>query len=150
MRVKFGSGTKDVPLTEVTPENYIVPEGEENTYHVIQEITTFNQRTGKRMSKPRVQKYGAKEYPAIARILKQQGYDITVLYDPTKYLAAQAEAEAERKALTTQKKRELEQRKYEAEKAKVKAEILAELKEAGIIPQKAEGAPKTGTTKKGK
>lgn len=139
MRVKFGlNGTKDVPLTEVTPENYLVPDGEENTYHVIQEIKTFDQRTGKRLSKPRVQKYGAKEFPAIQRILKQQGYEITVLYDPTAYLKAKAEEAEERKALVGAKKLELEQKRYEAEKAKMKAEILAELKEAGIIPESKE------------
>lgn len=137
MRVKFGlNGTKDVPLTEVTPENYIVPAGEENTFHVIQEITTFDQRTGKRLSKPRVQKYGAKEYKTIARILKQQGYDLTVLYDPTDFLKKQEAEAEERKLLVGAKKRELEQKRYEAEKAKMKAEILAELKEAGIIQQK--------------
>ena len=152
MRVKFGlNGTKDVPLTEVIPENYIVPAGEENTYHVIQEITTFDQRTGKRLSKPRVQKYGAKEYKTIARILKQQGYDITVLYDPTDFLKKQEAEAEERKLLVGAKKRELEQKRYEAEKAKMKAEILAELKEAGIIPEKkpAEQKPKTEQKPKG-
>ena len=33
MRVKFGNSIKDVPLLEVTKENYIVPRGEEDTYH---------------------------------------------------------------------------------------------------------------------
>lgn len=146
MRVKFGNGTKDVPLLEVTPENYIVPEGEENTYHVIQEVTTFDQRTGKRLSRPRIQKYGAKEFPAIQRILKQQGYVITVLYDPTEWLKEQAEKREAMKNLTAEKKRELEQKKYEAEKEKMKAEILAELKEAGILPVEEK---KTTDTKKG-
>ena len=134
MKVKFGTGTKDVPLSEVNAANYIVPAGEEGSYHVIQEITTFDQRTGKRLSKPRVQKYGPKEYKNIARILKQQGYEITVLYDPTDYLKEQAEKEEELKMLTVEKKRELEQKRREDEKAKLKAEILAELKESGIIP----------------
>lgn len=146
MRVKFGNGTKDVPLLEVTPENYIVPEGEENTYHVIQEVTTFDQRTGKRLSRPRIQKYGAKEFPAIQRILKQQGYVITVLYDPTEWLKEQAEKREAMKNLTAEKKRELEQKKYEAEKEKMKAEILAELKEVGILPVEEK---KTAETKKG-
>lgn len=134
MRVKFGNGTKDVPLTEVNAANYIVPAGEEGTYHVIQEITTFDQRTGKRLSKPRVQKYGPKEYKSIARILKQLGYEITVLYDPTDWLKAQEEKAEELRVMTVEKKRELEQKHYEAEKAKMKADIIAELKEAGIIP----------------
>jgi ribosomal protein S8 len=158
MRVKFGNGTKDVPILEVTPENYIVPEGEKQSYHVVQEVTTFDQRTGKRLSKPRIQKYGAKEFPSIARILKQQGYEITVLYDPTQYLKEQEQQAAEFKALTAEKKRELEQKKYEAEKAKMKAEILAELKAEGLIQSKTEdaastkdvgsGSPKAGNNKK--
>ena len=134
MKVKFGTGTKDVPLSEVNAANYIVPAGEEGSYHVIQEITTFDQRTGKRLSKPRVQKYGPKEYKNIARILKQQGYEITVLYDPTDYLKEQDEKAEELKMLTVEKKRELEQKRREEEKAKLKAEILAELKESGVIP----------------
>ena len=136
MKVRFGEkGIKDVPITEVTPENYIVPEGEENTYHVIQEIPSYHQRTGKRLSKPRVQKYGAKEFKAIERILKQQGYEITVLYDPTAFLMQQEREREERKTLTAAKKRELEQKRYEAEKAKMKSEILAELKEEGWVKE---------------
>lgn len=137
MKVKFGTGTKDVPLSEVNAANYIVPAGEEGSYHVIQEITTFDQRTGKRLSKPRVQKYGPKEYKSIARILKQQGYEITVLYDPTDHLKEQAEKAEELKNMTAEKKRELEQKRREEEKAKLKAEILAELKESGVIPSDA-------------
>lgn len=134
MRVKFGEGTKDVPLSEVTPTNYIVPQGEENTYHVIQDMVRYDQRTGKKLSIARVQKYGAKEFRDINRILRQQGYEITVLYDPTEYLRKQQEAAEERKALTETKRRELEAKKREAEKAALKAEILKELKEEGIIP----------------
>lgn len=147
MRVLFGKGTKDVPITEVTAENYIVPEGEEGSYHVIQEVKTFDQRTGKRLSQPRVQKYGAKEFKQIGRILKQQGYEITVLYDPTEWLK-QKEAEAEeRKALTVQKRRELEARKREEEKAKMKEEIIAELKAAGVIPAAEDKKPAKQTKK---
>lgn len=149
MRVKFGNGTKDVPIIEVTPENYIVPEGEENTYHVRQEMTSFDQKTGKRLSKPRIQKYGAKEFQTVGRILKQQGYEVTVLYDPTEYLKEQAVEMEKAKAMTAQKKRELEQKRYEAEKAKMKAEILAELKEAGIIPQEKDQKPKQEGNKAG-
>ena len=80
------------------------------------------------------QKYGAKEFRDINRILRQQGYEITVLYDPTEYLRKQQEAAEERKALTETKRRELEAKKREAEKAALKAEILKELKESGVIP----------------
>ena len=134
MRVKFGEGTKDVPLSEVNAANYIVPQGEENTYHVLQDIPRFDQRTGKKLSIARIQKYGAKEFKEISRILRQQGYELTILYDPTSYLAKKAEEEEERKLLVGRKKAELEAKRREAEKAALKAEILAELKEQGIIP----------------
>lgn len=135
MRVKFGAGTKDVHIKEVTKENYIVPRGEEGQFHVMQRIPFFDQRTGKDLSNYRIQKYGAKEFHDLAKNLRQQGYVIDVLYDPTEYLKKQAEAEEERKNLTETKRRELEEKRREAEKAALKAEILAELKEQGIIPQ---------------
>lgn len=134
MRVKFGKGTKDVPVRDVTAENYIVPKGEEGSYHVKQEVKTFNARTGERLSKPRVQKYGAKEFRQIERILRQQGYEIEVLYDPTEWLNQQAEAKAEREALTARQQHDRKVAQREAEKAAMKAEIIAELKAAGVIP----------------
>ena len=87
MRVKFGNATKDVPIVEVTAENYIVPRGEEDTYHCKIEQTQFNPRNGKRLSKPRIQKFDAKMFPSLLRNLKLQGWDVEVLHDPTEYLA---------------------------------------------------------------
>lgn len=138
MRVRFGSGTKDVPIAEVTAENYIVPKGEEGIYHVRQEVKTFDQRTGKRLSRPRIQKYGVKEYQTVSRILRQQGYEMELLYDPTDWLRQQAEAKAEREALTARQQHERKVRQRDEERAKMKAEILAELKAEGIIPAKSE------------
>ena len=51
MRVKFGNATKDVPIVEVTAEHYIVPRGEEDTYHCKIEQTQYNPRNGKRLSR---------------------------------------------------------------------------------------------------
>ena len=126
MRVKFGNATKDVPLLEVTAENYIVPKGEEDTFHCRIEQIQFNRNNGKRESRPRIQKFEAKMYPTIARNLRQQGYTIDVLYDPTEFLK---EREAKRKA---------------EEKAALKAEILAELKEAGLLKPATKGGNKKG------
>lgn len=156
MRVKFGTGTKDVPIKEVTKENYIVPKGEEGSYHVMQRIPFFNQTTGKDLSNYRIQKYGAKEFRDLAKNLRQQGYVIDVLHDPTEFLRKQAEEAEERKNLTETKRRELEAKRREAEKAALKAEILAELKEQGIIPsgcKKPDNEPKkpaNGTASKKK
>lgn len=142
MRVKFGNSTKDVPIVEVNAANYIVPKGEEGSWHVKQEIPSFNQRTGKRQSVPRVQKYGAKEFGIIKRNLEQQGYVIDILHDPTEWLKEQAEAKAEREALTAQKRHEQKVAQREKEKAAMKAEIIAELKAAGIIPAEADNKQK--------
>ena len=153
MRVKFGEGTKDVPITEVTAQNYLVPKGEENSYHVRQEIKTFDQRTGRRLSQPRIQKYGAKEFKTVERILRQQGYDIEVLYDPTEWLKRKEEERAEREAMTAKKQHERKVQQREEEKAKMKAEIIEELKAAGIIPEAGKTAdeePKANNKKGGR
>ena len=100
MRVRFANGIKDVPITEVTKENYIVPRGEEDTYHCRIEQKQFDQRSGRRLSRPRIQKFEPKMWPMVSRNLRQQGWTIDILHDPTEYLKRQEEAaqqtEAER------------------------------------------------------
>ena len=91
MLVKTETGTQDVPLLNaytgefnVNAGNYIVPAGEERLYHVVQELRKFNAETGKRLSKPCIQKYGKKEYETIVqRQLRLQGYTVEVLHEPT-------------------------------------------------------------------
>ena len=159
MRVKFGNTTKDVPLLEVTRENYIVPRAEQGTYHCRIEQTQFDARYGTRLSRPRIQKFDAKMYPTIARNLRQQGWDIDVLYDPTDYLAEKEAERKQREELTYEQRKELEAKKKAAEREALKKEILAELKEAGLLAaekkpayeKKADGKtqePKTGGSKK--
>lgn len=134
MRVKFGNNaTKDVPLLEVTPENYIVPKGEENTYHCRIEQRQFDASTGRRLSVPRIQKFEAKMFPMLERTLKQQGWTVEILYDPTDYNREKEAEEQERRELTLKQRKELEEQRKRQEREKMKAEILAELKEAGII-----------------
>ncbi len=128
---------------EVTAENYIVPRGEEGTYHCRIEQKQFDQRSGKRLSKPRIQKFDAKMYPAIARNLRQQGGDIEVLYDPTDFLQEQEAKRQEREMLTIQQRKELEEKRKAAERKALKDEILAELKAAGMLKE-----PKTTGSKK--
>lgn len=142
MRVKFGNGIKDVPIIEVTPENYIVPKGEEDTFHCKIEQTQFSPRNGKRLSRPRIQKFEAKMYPSVARNLRQQGWDIEVLYDPTDYLAEREAKRAELRDLTLQQRKELEEKKKAAERKALKDEILAELKAAGMLKAPAKGGKK--------
>lgn len=144
MRVKFGNATKDVPLLEVTPENYIVPKGEEDTYHCRIEQKDFDRRTGKRVSKPRIQKFNAKMYPSIARNLRQQGWDIDILYDPTEFLKAQEEKRRQMQEMTLQQRIEADKKRKEAEKKALKDEIMAELKAAGLLKTPSKGNGKKG------
>ncbi len=124
--------TKDVAITDVTPENYIVPSNEQHLYHCIIEVRKFDSETGKRLSVPRIQKFGKKSFEnGILDALKKQGYTITVLHDPNEYVKAQAEEKA---AADAQAKAEAEAKAKAEEKAALKAEILAELKAAGVIP----------------
>ena len=155
MRVKVSEGkTKDVAIIDVTPENYIVPDNEKHLYHCVIEIKKFDSETGKRLSIPRIQKFGKKGYEnSIADNLKKQGYTITVLHDPNEYVKAQAEEKAARtaaqqKAADAKAKAEAEAKAKAEEKAALKAEILAELKAAGVIP--AEPAKETKADAKAK
>lgn len=152
--------TKDVAITDVTPENYIVPSNEQHLYHCIIEVRKFDSETGKRLSVPRIQKFGKKSFEnGILDALKKQGYTITVLHDPNEYMKAKAEADekakaekakaAEEKAKADAKaKAEADAKARAEEKAALKAEILAELKAAGVIP--AEPAKETKADAKAK
>ena len=161
MRVKVSEGkTKDVAIIDVTPENYIVPDNEKHLYHCVIEIKKFDSETGKRLSIPRIQKFGKKGYEnGILDALKKQGYTITVLHDPNEYVKAQAEEKAartaaqqkaaeEKAAADAKAKAEAEAKTKAEEKAALKAEILAELKAAGVIP--AEPAKETKADAKAK
>ena len=143
MRVKYGNTTRDVSILEVTAENYIVPKGEEGTYHCRIEQTQFNPRNGKRVSRPRIQKFEAKMFPSILRNLKLQGWDVEVLHDPTEFLKEQEAKRQAMQELTYKQRQELEAKRKAEERKALKAEILAELKEAGLIKEpKADGSKK--------
>lgn len=126
MKVKFEGGIKDVPLKEVTAANYIVPKGEERSWHVIQEKKEFDRNTGKQLSRPVLQKYDTKCYPQTRKYLMDAGYTITVLHDPIKW------AELRKKSLIPPQSRlkdsGLIKATVEAMKAELRAELRAELK----------------------
>ena len=124
MRVKVSEGkTKDVSIFDVTPENYIVPDNEKHLFHCVIEIKKFDSETGKRLSIPRIQKFGKKGYEnSIAEHLKKQGYTITVLHDPNEYVKAQAEEKAAR---TAAQQKAAEEKAAADAKAKAEAEAKA-------------------------
>ena len=105
----------------------------------------FDSETGKRLSVPRIQKFGKKSFEnGILDALKKQGYTIPVLHAPNEYVKAQAEEKAARTAAQqkaaketkadAKAKAEAEAKAKAEEKAALKAEILEELKAAGVIP----------------
>lgn len=145
MKVKSLGGIKDVPLSEVTAANYIVPQGEERHWHVIQEKVEYDRQTGKKLSRPVLQKYDTKAYRTTEKYLRDAGYTITVLHDPIAFASKVAKArEAEQRKIAEAKalkaKAEAEAQKAAAEKKaaeereklkkELRKEILAELKEA--------------------
>lgn len=92
---------RDTPIEKLTADNYVVPKGEEKDYHAVIEVTQFDQKTGKRLSKPRVQKFGKKIFEThVADSLRKQGYTVTILHDPNVWIKEQqakaAKAEQER------------------------------------------------------
>ena len=130
------SGTKDVPLINaqtgeynVTAENYIVPAGEEHLYHVVQEQKKFNAETGKRLSKPVIQKYGKKEFETIVqRQLRLMNMTVVILHEPVKTEQKPAAKAVQTGEVLTLKnelaalKAELAQMKAKAAHRKVKKE----------------------------
>lgn len=118
---------RDTSLEKVTAENYIVPKGEERFYHVIIEMSTFDQKTGKRLSKPRLQKFGKKIFDTHVReSLTKQGWTITILHDPTAWLEkSKAERAAAAKAAAEAKAKE-EQDRLDAKVAEAVAKALAD------------------------
>lgn len=134
MRVKTETEgkTKDVGLLDVTPENFIVPKGEESFYHCRIEVVKFHGETGERLSKPRIQVFGKKFFETFGlHNLRKQGYKVDILHDPNVWEAANKEKiEANKRA-----KAEAAAEAKAAERAQMKAEIIAELKAAGVIPE---------------
>lgn len=107
-------------------------------YHVKIEVKQFNSKTGERISRPRIQKFGMKTWESSVRdSLRKQGYTMEILHDPNTWIA---ENRAQIESLKAQKR--------ESEKAALKAEILAELKASGIIPDIETTEKKSGRPKK--
>lgn len=150
MQVRTEEGQiKDVNILDVTPENYIVPKGEEDCYHCRIEVKKFNQNTGERISKPRMQVFGKKFFESFGlHNLRKQGFTVDVMHDPNKWLQeneAKLEAEKQKKAEAGAKaKAEAAEAEKKAMKEAMKAEILAELKAEGLL----ETAAKTGRKSK--
>ena len=90
---------RDTPIERLTAENYVVPKGEERFYHAGIEVLMYDPKTGRKLSRPRRQVFGKKQFESyILDSLRKQGYEITILHDPNPWLKAQQEAAAAKAA----------------------------------------------------
>lgn len=152
MRVKAEKEgrTKDVGLLDVTPENFIVPKGEEHFYHCRIEVVKFNQETGERISRPRMQVFGKKFFETFGlHNLRKMGYRVDIMHDPNVWAAANKEKIEASKQAQAEAAAEAEAAAKAAEREQMKAEIIAELTATGVIPaepKKAGRKPKAEKT----
>lgn len=156
MQVRTEEGQiKDVNILDVTPENFIVPKGEEDCYHCRIEVKKFNKDTGERISKPRMQVFGKKFFESFGlHNLRKQGFTVDVMHDPNKWLQeneAKLEAEKQKRAEAGAKaKAEAEEAEKKTMKEAMKAEILAELKAEGLLATAANPGRKSKGTPEAK
>ena len=119
---------RDTPIEKLTAENYIVPKGEEKDYHAVIEVVQFDQKTGKRISQPRIQKFGKKIFEAhVANSLRKQGYTVTIMHDPNVWLKEQAEKAEQQAKEQAEAKAKAEQEKFDAAVAAAVAKELAKM-----------------------
>ena len=128
---------RDTPILKLTPDNYIVPKGEERAYHVVIEVRQFDPKTGARLSRPRVQKFGKKAFEAnVAESLRKQGYDLVILHDPNKWIAEQQAVTAEKARAKAEADAKAEQERFDAAVAAAVAKALAEREKPATTDEK--------------
>lgn len=133
---------RDTPIEKLTTDNYVVPKGEEKDYHAIIEVVQYDPKTGRKISRPRVQKFGRKAFEqTVQASLKKQGYTITILHDPTQWLAEQKEKAAKAKAERDAAKAKADQERFDAAVAAAVAKALAERDAAAKAQQEQEQEP---------
>ena len=130
---------RDTPIEKLTADNYIVPKGEEKDYHAVIEVVQFDQKTGKRISKPRVQKFGKKIFEAhVFNSLRKQGYTVTILHDPNAWLKEQAVKAEQQAKKQAEAKAKAEQERFDAAVAAAVAKVLAEREQANAEREQTE------------
>lgn len=122
----------------LTPETYVVPKGEERYYHALIEVKQFDPKTGQRISRPRVQKFGKKIFDRVVRdALMKQGYEVTILHNPTEWIKAQAAQQAASAKAAREAKEKAEAEKMQAAIDAAVAKALAERDKAAKKGKKA-------------
>lgn len=141
---------QDLPILEITPENYKVPAGEENTYHVKMEVKSFDQHTGERLSHPFIQKFSRIDFEnGMMSQLRQQGYDMVILHNPKEWMKNHAEAVAKAKAQKVTDAKAKAEAEKEALKEQIRQELLAEMKAEAKKTQKTSKKTSEKTSEKG-
>lgn len=122
----------------LTPETYVVPKGEERYYHALIEVKQFDPKTGQRISRPRVQKFGKKIFDRVVRdALMKQGYEVTILHNPTEWIKAQAAQQAASAKAAREAKEKAEAEKMQAAIDAAVAKAIAEREKAAKKGKKA-------------
>ena len=104
-------------VDQVNAGNFTVPKGEEHLYHVKIEVPQFDQSTGQRISIPRIQPFTHKMFKSrLVNTLKQLGYKLEILHDPTEFLA---EKKSKAQPMTREER--------------IKAKIIEDLRAQGIL-----------------
>lgn len=118
---------RDTPIEKLTAENYVVPKGEERSYHCVIEVEQFDQKTGAKISQPRVQKFGKKIFEThVQASLRKQGYKVTILHDPNEWIKANQELAEKREMEALEAKAKAEKEKFDAAVSEAVAKALAE------------------------
>lgn len=104
-------------ILALTAENYECPKGEEHLYHCRIEQKQFDPKNGQRMSIPRIQKFDKKMFESnLLHNLRQLGYDVDILHNPTGWLKEHAEE-------VKRKEQELAKAKEAAQEAAIQKRI---------------------------
>lgn len=75
---------KNVPISELKKETYLVQPEEAHLYHVRIERVRFDSKTGKRLSSPTIQMVGHRQFEqSTKRALESLGFTMDILHDPT-------------------------------------------------------------------
>lgn len=122
---------RDTPIENLTPENYVVPAGEEKDYHAVIEVVQFDPKTGKRLSRPRVQKFNRKIFEqTVLSSLRKMGYTVTILHNPNEWLKANAEKKAAAEKAAREAAKKAEQERFDAAVAAAVEKAMAAQKKA--------------------
>lgn len=120
-----------MPIENLTPENYVVPVGEEKDYHAVIEVVQFDPKTGKRLSRPRVQKFNRKIFEqTVLSSLRKMGYTVTILHNPNEWLKVNAEKKAAAEKAAREAAKKAEQERFDAAVAAAVEKALAGQKKA--------------------